>query len=141
MSLEKVLIGEKKSQKTSGVELKSYDLFLLRYSKVVDSVDMFLGPVSEVARFSDADVIKMAGLCSAVFKGAIKVPFVSLYLLRTKDFSALFDWVPKEIFSYSVPLGGFIDILRSYEKQAFLHYELEPFKPIPEDRKRKYMRG
>ena len=118
------------------VKLASYDLFLLRYSKIVDKVDMFLGPFSEVAKFSDAELIKLGGFCSAIIKGIIKVPFVSMYLLRTKDFSALYDWGPKELFSYSVPLGGFIDILRSYEKVTYLHYGLEPFKPIPEHKKR-----
>ena len=128
------MVMKQYSKKGLESKISSYDLFLIRYSKVVDSVDMFLGPVSEVAKQSDADLFKLLGLGSAIFKGAIKVPFVTLYLARTKDFSALGDWVPKEIFSYAFPLGGFIDILRSYEKITYSHYDLEPFKPIPKNR-------
>lgn len=114
--------------------LTRYDLFLLKYSKIVDSVDMFLGPISEIAVFSDADLLKTMGFASEIIKGIVKVPFVSLYLARTKHFSALYDWGPKEIFSYAVPFGGLIDILRSYEKITYLHYGLDPFKPIPKER-------
>ena len=137
MGLEEKISGHDLIDETSRFtkkQLTKYDLFILKYSKVVDSVDMFLGPISEVAKFSDSDFLKTAGFASAIFKGAIKVPFVALYLARTKHFSALVDWVPKELFSYSVPLGGFIDILRSYEKITYLQYGLEPFKPIPHER-------
>ena len=118
-------------EKKVNVNLDSYDLFLLKYSRVVDRVDMFLGPFSEFAKFSDADIVKSLGVASAVVKGAFKVPFVAMYLSKTKDFSALYDWAPKELFSYFVPLGSFIDILRSYEKITFIHYGLEPFGDIP----------
>ncbi len=122
---EKIGVVEK-----SGKHLKKFDVFLLKYSKVVDNVDMFLGPFSEVAKFSDSDLIKSLGFASAIIKGAIKIPFVSCYLARTRDFSALYDWVPKEIFSYAVPMGSFIDILRNYEKITYAYYGLKPFEPV-----------
>lgn len=130
MSLEKII--DNKDSKTR--KLEKHDLFLLKYSKIVDSVDMFLGPISEIAKQSDADIIKTMGLASSIIKGVIKIPFVTLYLHKTKDYTALYDWIPKEVFSYTVPFGSFIDILRSYEKITYIHYGLEPFKKIPEER-------
>ena len=116
------------------VKLEDYDLFLLKYSKVVDNVDMFLGPFSELAKQSDADIITFLGSAANIIKGVIKIPFVACYLARTKDYSALYDWVPKEVFSYAVPMGSFIDILRSYEKITYVHYGLKPFEGIPAHR-------
>jgi hypothetical protein len=52
----------------------------------------------------------------------LKAPFVALYLARTKDFQALASWVPRELLSLGLPYGGFIEILRSYEKEALRHY-------------------
>lgn len=131
MSLEDLVSNG--SNKCRPKNFKRYDLFLLKYSRVIDSVDMFLGPISEITKFSDADLMKVAGVGSAIIKGVIKVPFVFLYLQRTKDYTALYDWVPKEVFSYAVPMGSLIDILRSYEKITFMHYGLKPFKPIPKE--------
>jgi uncharacterized membrane protein required for colicin V production len=112
-------------------KLTNFDLFLLKYSRVVDGVDMILGPFSEFAKLSDADIVKSLGFASDIIEGVVKVPFVVMYLSRTKDFSALYDWVPKELFSYFVPGGSLIDILRSYEKITFIHYGLEPFSDVP----------
>ncbi|MFP4568183.1 MAG: hypothetical protein ACLFN8_04520 [Candidatus Woesearchaeota archaeon] len=132
---EKVLVQKVLNNQGSGIqknvkELKGFDTFLLKYSKVVDSVDMCLGPVSELTKYSDADLIKYIGVASFVVETAVKFPFVCLYLGRTKDFSALYDWVPKELFSNFVPMGSFVDILRSYEKVTYLNYGLEPFSKV-----------
>jgi len=108
-------------------KITKFDFFLLKYSRTIDTVDLFLGPVTELSKFSDSDVVKNIGILSSIVKGVIKVPFVTLYLCKTKDYQALYDWIPKEVFSYFVPMGSFIDILRSYEKVTFKQYGLVPF--------------
>ncbi len=128
MSLEKKIQNQCK-------ELKKFDLFILKYSKLVDRVDMVLGPFSEFAEYSEADLMKSLVITSSLIKHTIKVPFVALYLARTKDFSALYDWVPKEMFSYFVTGGSFIDVFRSYEKITYNHYGLKPFTKIPKQTK------
>lgn len=112
-------------------KFSKYDIFLLKYSRIVDSIDMILGPFSEFAKVSDSQIIKGIGITSSIIKGVIKIPFVTLYILQTKDYTALYDWVPKEIFSYTAPLGSFIDILRNYEKITFTQYGLKPYSKIP----------
>lgn len=111
-------------------EIKKFDLFLLKYSKMVDKVDMIIGPFSELARYSEADLMKSLIVASSIVENSMKIPFVALYLIRTKDFSALYDWVPRELFSYFVTGGSFVDIFRSYEKITFKHYGLKPFTKI-----------
>jgi hypothetical protein len=131
--------NQKKQKPTNKIpDIQNYDRFLLKYSRTVDNIDMFLGPISEIAKISDSDIIKTAGLITAGIKGIIKIPFITMYLKRTKDYTALYDWIPKEIFSYAVPMGSFIDILRSYEKITFKHYGLKPYTKIPEKTNQKY---
>lgn len=119
---------EKKIKETKKVpEIKKFDLFLLKYSKLIDKVDMVLGPVSEFAEYSEADLMQSLVITSSIAKNAIKIPFVAMYLARTKHFSALYDWVPKEMFSYFIKGGSFIDVFRSYEKITYKQYGLKPF--------------
>ncbi|MCC7574219.1 hypothetical protein KO361_01370 [Candidatus Woesearchaeota archaeon] len=133
MNLEqKIKQQEIKKEPTNQIrKITNYDILLLKYSRTVDNIDMFLGPISEIAKISDSETIKTTGLAIALIKGIIKLPFVTMYLKRTKDYASLYDWIPKEIFSYVVPMGSFIDILRSYEKITFKHYGIKPFTEIP----------
>ncbi|MBW2983422.1 hypothetical protein KY327_03910, partial [Candidatus Woesearchaeota archaeon] len=48
----------------------------------------------------------------------VKLPFMAEYYRETRDFSAFYWWGPKEVFSNTLPYGGFIDIFHSYTYQT-----------------------
>lgn len=103
------------------------DDLLIGWARSIDNVDMYLGPFSEMMRFSSSSFLNEAATYFDVFQYAIlKVPFVSLYLAKTRDFSALLDWVPQELFAISIPGGSFIQIMRTYERVTNEHYKKKP---------------
>lgn len=106
--------------------LSSFDKFLLKYSKTIDNIDMYLGPFADISRENKIPVLEdLSYVANAVEFGLLKIPFAVMYLARTKDFHALLNWVPRELFAVSVPYGSFIEILRNYEKTAFEFYGVD----------------
>ncbi len=107
-------------------ELKTIDKALLTYAHWIDNIDMYLGPARSTLSVSGSDLLEGIGFGIKVLDyGMMKGPFVAAYLARTKDFSALADWIPKELLAVSLPYGGLIEIMRRYEKMAKKHYGIK----------------
>ena len=94
----------------------SLDNFLLKYSRFIDNVDMYLGPVSSITRQTGEPFLEGVSAVTKTFDIGIKVPFVVLYVARTKDFASVPYFATKEIFAATIPYGGFIEIFRTYER-------------------------
>jgi len=107
-------------------ELKLIDRFLIQYAKSIDNLDMYTGPFFEAARFGKSHVMQNIAFGARVFEyGIMKIPFMGLYVLRTKDFVSFLDWAHKEIFAVTVPGGGLLQIFRRYEKRTLSYYKRE----------------
>ena len=103
------------------------DDLLVGWARKIDDIDMYLGPFSEMMRFSSSSFLNEAATYFDAFQYAVlKVPFISLYIAKTRDFSALLDWVPKEMFALSLPGGNFIHIMRNYERITNEYYKKKP---------------
>lgn len=96
----------------------SLDNFLLKYSRFIDDVDMFLGPASSLLNQYDDDFLLYTSSVIKCVDLGLKAPFLALYVSKTKDFSSVPYLFLKEAFALSVPYGGFIEVFRNYERVA-----------------------
>lgn len=99
------------------------DIFLLNYSKIIDDIDMYLGPFADAAQLSSSEIMQKVGI--GIDLGhllLLKFPFISLYLMHTRNFSALMNWIPRELLSFGLPYGGLIEIQRNYEQTCHNYY-------------------
>ncbi len=92
------------------------DDFLIKYSRFIDNVDMYLGPVSSLSKQVGEPLFDSISAVTKTLDIGVKVPFVCIYVARTKDFSSIPYFTLKETFAATVPYGGFIEIFRTYEK-------------------------
>ncbi len=107
-------------------QLKLADRVLLHYAHWIDNIDLCLGPARSTLSVSGSDLLESISWGIKILDyGVMKAPFVAAYLARTKDYSALADWVPKELLAVSLPYGGFLEIMRRYEKVAKKHYGVD----------------
>lgn len=104
--------------------MKKIDEFILKYATFIDDVDMFIGPFQVAASNSGSEAMNdLNYLVQFAHYGVLKAPFIGIYIARTRNFSALLNWVPREVFSFAAPLGGFIEVLRNYERTVKTYYE------------------
>ena len=107
-------------------DLKAIDKALLKYAHWIDNIDLCLGPARSTLAISGSELLESISWGIKVLDyGVMKAPFVAAYLARTRDYSALADWVPKELLAVSLPYGGFLEVMRRYEKVAKKHYKIE----------------
>lgn len=100
------------------------DDLLIGWARWIDNIDMYTGPFSEMMRCTSSSLLNEVAYYFDVFQyAALKVPFASAYLMRTKNFSALLDWVPKELFAISFPFGNFVQVMRNYERITNEYYK------------------
>jgi len=106
-------------------DLSRFDLFLLKYSKFIDDTDMYLGPFADAAQLSASETAQSVGLIADLAHlFLLKGPFIALYLAHTRNFSALLNWIPRELMAFGLPYGGLIEVMRNYEKTCFAYYGL-----------------
>ncbi len=115
----------KSKEKSPFTNLSSYDTFLLKYSKTIDDIDVVMSAFGDLSQLSGSEPVRDLGNCIYLAQYTLKVPFAALYLARTRDFSALLNWVPMEIISAAVPFGGFLEIMRNYEGTTKRYFEKE----------------
>ncbi|MCF7866901.1 hypothetical protein K9L67_04710 [Candidatus Woesearchaeota archaeon] len=111
--------------KTKVTELKQIDEFLIKYAKLIDDVDMYTGPFFEARHFTNSEAFHALANTARTIEYSLKIPFIALYLGRTKDYMALAEFIPKEIFALNVPYGGLIQIFRRYEKVTKQYYNIK----------------
>lgn len=100
------------------------DKKLLYYARSIDRIDRILGPIESVLQFYGSPPMQVAGTILEIAElGLLKIPFIIKYLRQTKDYDALYSWLPREIFAISVPFGDFIDISKAYHNQARNYFE------------------
>ena len=115
----------KKNTKLKIASLNKFDRFLLNYAKLVDDIDMYTGPFFEAKIFTTNETFHTAANLMRITEYSLKIPFIMLYIGRTKDYSALHEWIPKEIFALNVPYGGLLQIFRRYERTCKSYYGLK----------------
>lgn len=117
-------LGERKNPSLLEERLSGGEKRLLSWSRGVDKIDRFLGPLgSTLELYGDgfwSGVGVAIGLAEVAF---VKLPFMAEYYRQTRDFSAFYWWGPKEVFANTLPYGGFIDIFHSYAYQTRLTLE------------------
>ncbi len=112
-------LGGRKRPSLLEERLTSGEKRLLRWSRGVDKVDRFLGPLGSTLEVYGDDFWSGVGTAIGLAELAfIKLPFMAGYYRETKDFSAFYWWGPKEVFANTLPYGGFIDIFHSYTYQT-----------------------
>lgn len=100
------------------------DRRLLKTARFIDKVDRVLGPLESTLQVYGGDFWCGVGVALEVAELAfLKVPFAIKYLRRTKDYDALYSWLPKEIFASVVPYGDFIDLTTAYYNRTRNFYE------------------
>ena len=97
---------------------------LLRKARAIDRVDRFLGPLESTLQVYGSPFWAGVGVALEVAELAfMKIPFAYSYLKKTKDYDALYSWLPKEIFATMVPYGDFIDLTSAYHNRVQKFYE------------------
>lgn len=102
--------------------LSGLDKFILKYASFVDDIDMYTGPFFEARYFTDNEVFHTAANISRIVEYSFKIPFIALYLARTKNYSALHEWIPKELLILGIPYGGFLQVFRRYDRVCKEYY-------------------
>ncbi|MFT4311361.1 MAG: hypothetical protein ACMXX7_01930 [Candidatus Woesearchaeota archaeon] len=97
--------------------------FFKKYAKLIDATDLYLGPINALTARSDDEILQSIGVVSKTINLTLKIPFITCYLAKTKDFSALAYWAKREVISTAIPYGGFIDIGRHYQKKCEEKYK------------------
>lgn len=88
---------------------------LLKAATFVDFFDGISGPLCYLAHLSaNPYFTEFSNDLSFVELALIKAPFMIYYLSKTKDFTSLLYWLPKEFVSNYVPIGSLIDIVPAY---------------------------
>ena len=104
--------------------LEKEEVKLLKRAKAIDNIDRFLGVIESSLQVYGppfwASVGKALEISEVVF---LKAPFVYSYLKQTKDYNALYNWLPKEIIAATVPYGDLIDVTRAYYNQTTKFFE------------------
>jgi len=85
-------------------------------AKKIDNLDMFLGPFTSALKLSGSEHLQSIGLWLDVGELTFKAFFASIYVIDSRNYSALLEWIPREIIATLIPYGGLLDISRSYEK-------------------------
>lgn len=88
----------------------------LKFARFIDNLDMYIGPFSSALKLSSSEHLSYMGFVLDMGDLAIKGAFAIGYVIESRNFSALLEWVPREIFSSLMPYGGLVDIARSYER-------------------------
>lgn len=105
------------------------DKELLMQAKRIDKIDRFLGPLESTLQLYGTPFLGTVGTVIGIAELAfLKFPFVVKYLRHTKDYDALTDWIPKEIFANVVPFGDFIDIHKAYYNHTRNYFEQQIYK-------------
>jgi hypothetical protein len=89
---------------------------MLGYAKFIDNVDLYLGPLSSLTKQGDDDFLQSISLVTKTASLSLKIPFMAAYLLKKRDLEGVIYLCAKETFSVVIPYGGFIEMMRSYEK-------------------------
>ena len=88
---------------------------LVKQAKRIDTIDAFTGPLTTALYYSGSSSLQSLGLVISVAEVALlKTPFILSYIAKTKDYTSLLHWVPKEIVSNAFQAGGFLDIVPTY---------------------------
>lgn len=100
------------------------DLFIRKYAKKIDDIDMFVSPLSTLAVWHKSETIQRLGIYLTAFELLfLKTPFVGIYVAKTKDYKSAIEWLGWEILSHSIPYeGGLLNIRRNYEKSTEDYY-------------------
>ncbi len=88
----------------------------IKFAKTIDNVDMFLGPFTSAMKLSGSESLEYFGWVIDLTELSAKAFFGLIYAYESKNYSALLDWIPREIFAKSLPYGGLLNIPRSYER-------------------------
>lgn len=91
--------------------------FLENYSKLIDSADLYLGPLNALTQNSEDELLQNISTISKTINLTLKIPFVATYLIKTKDVETITYLIKRELISGFVPYGGFIDIGRHYQNK------------------------
>ncbi|PIN81474.1 hypothetical protein COV13_01075 [Candidatus Woesearchaeota archaeon CG10_big_fil_rev_8_21_14_0_10_32_9] len=85
-------------------------------AKKIDDIDMFLGPFTSALKLSGSEHLQSVGWWLDVGELSLKTFFAGIYVIESRNYSSLLDWVPREIIATLIPYGGLLDISRSYER-------------------------
>ncbi len=100
------------------------DKKLLYYARSIDKIDRVLGPLESMMQIYGSPTLQVAATILEIAElSFLKAPFVITYLRQTKDYDALYSWLPREIFALSFSFGDFVDISKAYHNQARNYFE------------------
>ena len=88
----------------------------MNVAKKIDNLDMVLGPFTSALKLSSSEHLQSIGWWLDVGELSFKAVFASIYVLDSRNYSALLDWIPREIIATLIPYGGLLDVARSYER-------------------------
>jgi hypothetical protein len=104
--------------KTMGLEkklLESEKIYLSKRARHIDKVDMLFGPASVLAYLSGSEYLFSAGIALSMIElCVVKLPFITRYVSKTKDYKSLYYFCLKELMLNVGNYGGFVDIFPSY---------------------------
>ncbi len=88
---------------------------LSKKAKRLDCIDAVLGPFSSFCYMSGSDFLFSVGVATSIAEIALlKIPFMTQYISKTKDYTSLLYLGPKEIIANCSIAGGFLDIVPAY---------------------------
>lgn len=100
------------------------DKKLLYHARTIDCIDRVIGPIESLLQLYGTPTLQVIGTALEILElGVLKAPFIYQYLKKTKDYDALYSWLPREIFAVCMPFGDFIDISKAYHNRARSYFE------------------